>query len=43
MVATTGGDLLGEPEAVPPEERQGVRAQLRGPVHTVDDLAADQD
>ena len=38
-----GGDLLGEPRAVPPEERRGVRAQLRGPVHTVDDLAADQD
>ena len=37
-----GGDLLGEPRAVPPEERRGVRAQLRGPVHTVDDLAADQ-
>ena len=38
-----GGDLLGEPRAVPSEERRGVRAQLRGPVHTVDDLAADQD
>ena len=34
-----GGDLLGEPRAVPPEERRGVRAQLRGPVHTVDGLA----
>ena len=37
-----GGDLLGEPRAVPPEERQGVQAQLRGPVHTVGGLAADQ-
>ena len=37
-----GGDLLGGPRDVPPEERQGVQAQLRGPVHTVGGLAADQ-
>lgn len=37
-----GGDLFGGPRAVPPEERQGVQAQLRGPVHTVGGLAADQ-
>ena len=37
-----GGDLLGGPRDVPPEGRQGVQAQLRGPVHTVGGLAADQ-
>ena len=33
-----GGDLLGEPGGVLPEEQQGVQPQLRDPVHTVNGL-----
>ena len=33
-----GGDPLGEPGGVLPEEQQGVQPQLRDPVHTVNGL-----